>query len=249
MTRDDKRMLLTMGAVAVATTMVVGFGAVSDTVSATHPGDLRLLCTYEVGHGGDAFASMQEDRTGSFADDPGPYIDQGGCIVSTTGLDMCYVTLARATGGIGDAMGDLTMDFMADGMSLPAKEAQEVNSTLSCAIREVDFSAYSQVQVTVSDDFWGGPNWADISGVLCTDSTDDDSIACEESQLGTPEVRERFCDNTTPRVDFDASTTDHVVVFLDGPANAPLCSNGNPTGATTGGLVEPGYGVIFDFFE
>lgn len=254
MRRHSKKMVLTMGVVIASVALVSGFGTVPGSVQAGHLGGEKLLtfrCTYESANGGDAFASMQEDLA-AVTDDG--VIDQGGCIVSGTGHDLCYTVLARDQGDIGDSLGDLTLDFMADGMSLPADEAQQQNASLSCNLREIDFGALPdqvRISVTVIDDYWEGQY---ISGVLCSESTDDDLTACETDQLSTPEEQHVLCNNQLDQVGpFDLTTTNHLVVFLDGPANvvASGCGNEsiNPLGATTGGLATPGYGVIFTFYE
>lgn len=257
MQRHDKRMVLTMGAVIASVALVSGLGTVPGDVQASHVAGhqdpiLRLRCTYDVGNGGDVFASMQEDLNGVSDDSPGSYIDQGGCIINPAGLGQCYTTVTRATGGIGDAMGDLTLDFMADGMTVSTADAQEENATLDCNVREIDFGSLPDtvsIRVLVQDDFWE----TYVDGVLCTDSTDDDQIACEEAQLGSPEINEPFCDGQLSEATntVDLTSTDHIVVFLDGPANEGIngCNNGNPTGAVTGGVVVPGYGVIIEFYE
>lgn len=98
-------------------------------------------------------------------------------------------------------------------------------------------------QATIVDDIWG-PDV--VSGDMCTD--EDGNDVCGETDKG--EVEEEFCGSSSvvsipPVPNFDSAT-----VFVEGPQEQTTngCSTtAAPTGATTGGVLNPNGGIFITF--
>lgn len=243
MKRHDKRMLLTMGAVIAAVGLISGLTSLPHQARASHDdADWVVQCYYEAGNGGDLMATIKNDQgsdgTGTTSDG---FVDQGGCIINFQDTDACTTAVMR-DGGLGIGLGELTLGSMALAMELPEDDAQSVNATTQCDLRDAPsrlFNKKVEVGVSMLDDVY---EWQ-VSGVLCTDE-DGDNIACE-----TGEIEEVHSGCIEPRTTIDTSSVDHLVLFLNGPVNSRdnACSSENPVGATTGWL-SPSYGVNFHFY-
>lgn len=206
--------------------------------------EVSSVCTYEADQG-DLQATTKKDQGGFTADG---HVDLGGCIWNEPDHGECVTTLVRQD-GLGVGLGDLTLENIATPQTISTSDAQNTNSSVDCDLREMPISS-GEVEITVSidDDFWAPEQ---ISGWLCTDSSDDDHIACE-SLTTEGEQRWDFCRTgfTTPK--FDISDTNHVVVFVNGVANAAGLSDcgtddSNPIGGLSGGIDDQNAGIVLEF--
>lgn len=196
--------------------------------------EVTLLCTYEAANGGDLFASQKPDPKGSAVDG---VIDQGGCVLNAPGHGECVTTLARSAAVVGvadrDLWQDVPLDDIANQMTLEAEACEGIVESDLRVLPASVASSVVDIDVIVNDDAFG----YDVSGAVCTDGPDEDHIACES--VIEEERHSVFCNGGGRMLDVNLAVVDHLVVFLDGPANAEATDCGDsPIGGTSGGIYE-----------
>lgn len=196
-------------------------------------------CKYEAGNGGDLKASMKADQVSGQTVDG--FIDQGGCIINDSEVGECVTALTRE-GGLGVGLGDLTLDTIGSEMTFRDTDIQGHNASVDCGLREFPDHVNDLSSVDISISVFDYAFGTTVGGALCTESTDDDHVACEIG-TGENEEKQEFCGGEATLINVDLSQANHVVVFLNGPGNQETnCDpTENPIGATTG--PDDPYGV------
>lgn len=249
--RNTKRLMVTMGALVATILLMSAVAPGLDRASAAEGAspEVTLLCTYEAANGGDIFASQKPDPKGSAVDG---VIDQGGCVLNAQNHGECVTTLARSAAVVGvadqDLWQDVPLDDIANQMTLGAEACEGIVEPDLRVLPASVASSVVDIRVYVNDDAFG----YDVSGAVCTDGPDDDHIACES--VIEEERHGVFCNGGGAMSDVDLTAADHVVVFLDGPANAEAtyCAD-SPIGGTSGGIYEDpappeNHGILIEFW-
>lgn len=248
--RTGKRIAVTMVAAVAAVALVSGVGNLPQSVEAlTHR--TVVECNYEAANSGDLVATVVNDQSGLSLDG---YIDQGGCIFTSTNDDLnspCVLPVTRE-GGLGVGLGTLTLDGIADGLMLDSGDALATNASTQCDLRPLpDHTGNVKVEVSIWDDVYAGQT----TGFLCADENDDNIC-------GTDEPGDWICNVDDPAATREVTFSSfgsiaHLVLFINGPENSgdhglgdPCDSDDqNPIGGTMAGYLDPAGQVIFEFTE